>query len=565
MRLPNESDLEDLRTQLEGVVCEKKADDEYEIGRKKIQTNNRSLDEITDETLRSMIVDNKKKPHIFVRARQLSRVGYNENGIPLIERMDEHKIRHCIARCANFVRCSYNEKKSEWVETYIPPPMDIVHDIASLNEQPFPILQGISETPIIREDGSIIETPGYDKETKLYFAPSNGCMFEPVPPDPSTAEVIEAVDLLQEVLCDFPFVKEPPDAPNASRTNALAAMMSPILRPIIPGCIPMAIIDKPQAGTGASLLCDTISLIATGQEMATITEAKSEEEWQKIITSMLREGRVLVTIDNVEGKLYAPSLASLLTATTWQGRILGRSEMVTFPNSSVWIANGNNIKLGGDLQRRCYWSRMDAESAEPWLLNKEYKHPHLRKWARDNRGRIVSAILTITKAWILAGRPMPENPKTLGGFEGWTDTMNGIFFYCGIPDFLGNLEMMYRDLDQDTSQWQAFFVGWFSIFGTSEKTVADIYHHLKLENDSKEQLSTGDNRLFDVIPDWLAGEFERKATFTRRLGAALSKHDGMRYRNGLVIRRSGTKQHAVRWQVDVWDKSVWEQYLSERV
>jgi hypothetical protein len=38
---------------------------------------------------------------------------------------------------------------------------------------------------------------------------------------------------------------------------------------------------------------------------------------------MLLQGRTVVVIDNIEGKLFSSSLAAILTQSNWQDRILG--------------------------------------------------------------------------------------------------------------------------------------------------------------------------------------------------------------------------------------------------
>lgn len=515
----------------------------------KIQINNVPLEEQTELAMSALYSFNRP-PRIFSRACSLSRIRYDERNVPVVEALDKYSIRYYLARCAYFVKVSIDKKTNEWHETHFSPPMDVTYDVLASCESSFPQLVALCETPILHDDGSVAMQPGYDKTTMLYFAPTDGCQFPELPEEPSPGDVHTAVEQIKEVICDFPFVDD------CSRANAIAAMITPILRPIIRGNVPMCVIDKPQAGTGASLLCDAIAIVATGQDMATITEQKTEEEWQKVITSILRSGRVLITVDNVEGKLNAPALASLLTAATHQGRILGKSEMATFPNRTVWIANGNNIQLGGDLPRRCYSVRMDAHSAQPWLRTVEYAHPDLRKWTRENRGWIVAAILTLARAWIRAGRPVPEDNPSLGSFEDWCAVVGGILHFSGIEGFLGNLDTMYENMDQDTAQWELFLLAWKECFNESEVSVADLYDHLKRETDSKEGLFKS-QQLFESLPDWLSDDFQKKSSFVRRLGKALSKKDGVCFTCGLRLTRGSTKKRrAVLWKVEVWDQEL---------
>ena len=101
-------------------------------------------------------------------------------------------------------------------------------------------------------------------------------------------------------------------------------MMTPVLRNLIASPVPLLVIDKPKQGTGASLLANTIAIIATGEPayMTTQPEGREKEnEWRKRTTSLVLDGRQIVVIDNVEGVLRSPTLCALLTSTTWSDRI----------------------------------------------------------------------------------------------------------------------------------------------------------------------------------------------------------------------------------------------------
>jgi hypothetical protein len=128
-----------------------------------------------------------------------------------------------------------------------------------------------------------------------------------VPDNPSQKQLETAVALIREPIIDFPFDS------GASRANALAVMMTPIYRPMIAGSVPLCLIDKPQPGTGAGLLADVIAIIATGRPAAMMAPPKNDEECEKRLTSILRHGRAVITIDNMDGYLYFASLAMILT------------------------------------------------------------------------------------------------------------------------------------------------------------------------------------------------------------------------------------------------------------
>ena len=144
----------------------------------------------------------------------------------------------------------------------------------------FPPLLGITGSPSICLDGRLVTAPGYDRGTGLFYSPGPGLDLPPVPDDPTPGEVADAAELVCSAVADFPFVVEPSGA-GASRANALAALMTPIVRPAIAGRVPLVLLDKPQMGTGASLLAELIVTIATGSSAAMTQAPTNREEWGK--------------------------------------------------------------------------------------------------------------------------------------------------------------------------------------------------------------------------------------------------------------------------------------------
>src|SRR5439155_17966389 len=188
-----------------------------------------------------------------------------------------------------------------------------------LGAWPLPPLETIVEAPVLRLDGSVLDVAGYDTASRLLYCPAPGLALTPLPAIPTSAQVAAARTLLlDELLGDFPFVDD------AIRANAVAFMITPVVRPMIAGPIPLALLDKPGAGTGASLLADVVSLIATGREGAMMSAPREDEEWRKQITSLLLEGAAFVLIDNVVGRLRSSALSRVLTCTTWKARLLGK-------------------------------------------------------------------------------------------------------------------------------------------------------------------------------------------------------------------------------------------------
>ena len=491
-----------------------------------IVVTNRFLREKTADTIAAVEQANKP-PQIFERSGHIVRIGYDEFGAPYIETLTESACRGFIERAASYIRV--NDKGE--TAPLPAPPLDIVRDFMSLPNRNLPALLAITEVPVLRSDGSIVTEPGYDEGTHLYYQPAVGLNIPAVPDNPSQKQLEAAVALIQEPIIDFPFDSE------ASRANALAVMATPIYRPMITGPVPLCLIDKPQPGTGAGLLADVIAIIATGRPAAMMAPPKNDEECEKRLTSILRHGRAVITIDNMDGYLYFASLAMILTATTVQTRILGQSEELLLPNRATYIVTGNNVRLAGDLPRRCYLSRMDARQARPWMRDpKSFKYQHLMQWVKENRGELLAAILTMARAWIAAGKPILGGLPTLGGFEDWTNIVGGILAYAGIKGVLGNLEFMYAQSDVETADWENFLAAWKEQFGGDMVTVAEVVKAINEYEDFS-----------GALPDMVDRDPKK---INRSLARALSKRAGVRYPNDLMITKSDkVVHHAAAWQV----------------
>src|SRR5262249_7963973 len=153
-----------------------------------------------------------------------------------------------------------------------------------------------------------------DPVTMLHYAPDPGLNVPRVPEGPSPEDISSALRLIDQLIGDFPFEDE------GSKANAIATLLTPIVRPAIESSVPMPLLDAPQAGTGKSLLCDVVSIIATGQAGRMFSAPKDEDEWRKVITTVVMSGAAVTIFDNIVRPLENPDLCSALTASVWADR-----------------------------------------------------------------------------------------------------------------------------------------------------------------------------------------------------------------------------------------------------
>ena len=216
---------------------------------------------------------------------------------------------------------------------------------------------------------------------------------------------------------------------DADRLIAFAAMLGPFARALVDGSTPLHLIEAPTPGTGKGLLADIIAIPSTGRRAATITEARNEEEWRKRITAMLRNGRALTLIDNIQARLESPALSAALTSPLWTDRLLGGNEIVAYPVRTTWVATGNNVSMSREIARRTVRCRMDAGVDHPEDRS-GFAHV-LPGWAYEHRADIVWACLTLVQNWVSVGRPTWSGTP-LGSLEAWCRTMGGIFEQAGM-------------------------------------------------------------------------------------------------------------------------------------
>jgi hypothetical protein len=502
-----------------------------------IVVTNRPLRDILDEA-HTHLVEANDPPTVFVRGGALVRARVDEYDRCSIEGLTGPALRNQMTASANYVRERVDKSTGVITHSHVVPPREVVEGLGARGQWQVPSLRGIVEAPTLRPDGSLLTRPGYDAPTALLYRPPADLVVPAIATAPSQADACTALAWLADVVVDFPFDSE------ASRANAYALIITQAIRPAIRDAVPLFLIDKPRAGTGATLLANLGALIATGRPATLTPLPTTEEEVGKTIVSLLLAGAGHPVFDNVERPIASASLAALITSIDYSGRMLGSNHMLSIPNLATWVATGNNVRLAGDMPRRVVPIRMDAELARPWT-REQFTHPDLPAYVLAQRGELLAAILTLARAWYAADCPQPTVP-TMGSFEAWARTVGGMLAFAGVDPFLGNLTQLWEENDEDGVQWEAFLGAWYTAFGDEPQTVAQAVVTIEDPEDLQGDL------LRETLPDDLADAWhseKQRSGFRKRLGKALARHiDGVygRYR----LKKAGTSRSGVVcWQV----------------
>lgn len=325
--------------------------------------------------------------------------------------------------------------------TPIDPPPTYAKNLLARGEWKFPALRAVVNTPLLRRDGSVLDTPGFDAATGLLLD-FDARAFPRVPTAPTKADAAVALEKLDHLLRGFPFDCE------AARSVALAAILTAPVRPVMETA-PLFAFDAPTRGTGKSMLVELVGLVATGAKPPAMNQGKSAEETEKRLFAVLRAGDTVIHLDNCELPVEGDFLCSMLTQEMVQSRILQLSETLKLPSTALVMASGNNLSIPGDMVRRAVICRLDAKVEKP--AEREFDF-NCHAEAKAQRPELVIAVLTVLRAYALAGFPV-KLKKPMGSFADF-DWIRGALVWLGREDPQVTQDGIfaadeYRDEDRD--------------------------------------------------------------------------------------------------------------------
>lgn len=411
---------------------------------------------------------------LFTRGGVVVRVREEDGELPVIVPVTTAWLEMRLSRLV-----SYTSPNSTGADKKLFIPRRIAEAVLAMEDHRFPRLNGIVQTPVVRPDGTILDTPGYDPATKLVYLPAPDLEIGAIPAAPTPNDLDRARAILDEALGAFVYAGE------ADRANAYAAALTPVVRQVYRSNTPALVVDAVQRGTGKTKLASVIGMVALGEEPDAASAPMDKDEWRKRITTVLQDAPAFVLIDNVRYPIDSPELEAMLTSEYWSDRRLGVNEKLRLRQTALWAFTGNNVRLKGDLARRHFRCRLDKRKYEE--RGGKFPHPDILFWARHHRGDILWALLTLTRAWFAAGQPKAV-VSDFPSFQPWAETVGGILAHAGIEGFLGNLADHYRDPESEDSHWDEFFVEWHRVTGSMSLTVKELKTVVAANADLKDAL-----------------------------------------------------------------------------
>ncbi|MGO9444520.1 MAG: hypothetical protein ACLPXB_07055 [Thiobacillaceae bacterium] len=390
-----------------------------------------------------------------------------------------------------------------------------------------PVLHGLARQPYLRPDGSLITTAGYDSATGM-FGVFDAREFS-IPDQPTRAQAEAALALLIDLLKEFSF------ASASDLAASLTAILTTAIRPSLAHA-PMFHVRAHMVGSGKSYLCELITAFATSQRSTPTAFPTDNEECRKMLLAELLRAPAVVEFDNLTGDLLAHrSLCLVLTSEFMSGRILGVSRTATVSTRTLFLSNGNNVGPVQDMTRRCISISLDPGCETPSA--RSFRRPDLIREVTQQRGRYVSAALTIVRAWIVAGRPQNLCRPT-AGYGDWSDLCRQplLWLHCADPT-ASMFEAMAEDPDREILN--RLLTAWQSVFGRMPAMVRDAVKQAQGILDEQIELR---EVLHDIADE--RGEINR-----RKLGWWIRRNAGRIIDGRRFVRASGHRS-AEAWQVE---------------
>ncbi|HUU97490.1 MAG TPA: bifunctional DNA primase/polymerase [Phycisphaerae bacterium] len=279
--------------------------------------------------------------------------------------------------------------------------------------------------------------------------------------------------VLHDLVVDFPFKTD------SDRQNFFGLLLTPLVAPALDGNRPLHLLQASIARTGKSKLAEEVfgGVIIGEQTPAMQITNQGDEERDKRMIALLLRGQTIVHLDNLPNYIDSQALSSLLTATTYAGRLLGGNKIVNLPNTLTIVASGNNTQASAEIIKRSVPIVLQATAADP-EARRDFKHPNLRAYVREQRRTVLSALIGMVENWLAAGRQ--EHGAPLGGFEGWSKIVGGVLQVNGFTEWRKN-ETNWRMAHDPRGQEMAEFVKlwWTKIQGneTEAQELIELANH----------------------------------------------------------------------------------------
>lgn len=428
----------------------------------------------------------------------------------------------------------WDKKNQELVATTCPAAVvnGLLADAANLRMDK---LTAVRNAPTMNCDGRQIVTPGYDKQTGLLLTNDEDKPWPTVPRSPTEFDLRKAFAALWEPFAQFPY------ASDADKSVALAAILTTAVR----SCLrtsPGFGFSATAPGTGKTLLAQCVGALNDGTPPPISTVCPNEEEWGKTLFAAARGGTGTLLVDNAEYPIESAALCAVTTAPAIKGRVLGESREAEAEHRMLILATGNGLQFVGDLNRRFFVCRLDANMEAGKVAAREFDMEPLG-YCVAYRLQLITAALTLIQGYVRAG--FPRVCDGLASMDDWNKLVRSTIVWLIeqrlIEGFVDPKDALKRDSanDPDAATLGGLLEGTKALFGAEQRfTVADLI----------KRTDTPDSGVRQILLD-IAGE--RGDVNRKKLGQYFLKREG-RIMDGMRLKRGPmNRQKTATWEVSM--------------
>lgn len=395
------------------------------------------------------IREQNNPPFIFTYGAGMVRARYDYHDDNLIlDPMNVDIMRHELSQLAHWRKANNMITK---------PPTVLVKDILASRSIPLPRLIRTVTVPVFAPDGSLQTTPGYHDASGVIYAPPRGYQSLPVPDKVAPSHVDEAKKLIEELIQDFPFAVDE-NGVSPDHDNAVALMLLPFVRDMIPGPTPLHLIEASMPGSGKGLLASSLLYPALG-DITGAPQPENDAELKKLLTAKILACAPLIFLDNISRPVASGELAAALTMKIWSDRILKESATVDTEIRSIWLITGNNVAMSTEIARRTVRVRLTPQTDRPEERN-NFHHSDQIGWVTENRPQLVWAAHVLCLYAIQQKLPR-QIPRAVGSYERWAKLLGSILECAGYFNFLGNYKQLQTGSNTEREALALFVMTWY--------------------------------------------------------------------------------------------------------
>jgi Bifunctional DNA primase/polymerase, N-terminal/Primase C terminal 1 (PriCT-1) len=277
-----------------------------------------------------------------------------------------------------------------------------------------------SRLPVFGDDGKVELLPeGYHAATETLTV--------------STADYADnmlldtAVATIDDLLSEFSFADDE-SSKGRSKAVAVASLVGLFSGQLAPeGSLrPCFITTKNAEGAGAStLVACAVAPVLGAVPIGTAPE--DEAEMKKVLTTVVREGRRVLILDNVKGRLSSASLEAFISGSIHTDRLLGSNQSITGSNLATVFVTANGCTFSPDMRRRSLVTELHLSEEHP--EDRKFRRPLDVPALLALRPKILGACWALVRNWEAQGLPLPD--RSHSAFPDWAQIVGGIVQAAG--------------------------------------------------------------------------------------------------------------------------------------